>query len=101
MSKKTPQTHRGKDIEGELYEAMRLVGLVLPQTVEDVIRAEQDFKQAGIELPPELSDPLEILTSAKRRAKTSGHLTSRQIEENLAVAARNGSEITPEIRHKM
>lgn len=104
MSKKTPPSYR-PDLEDELFQAMRLKGLVLPQTVDDVIRAEQEMKTTSSELPPELSNPITVLERTRKSVEglstAAEPLLNQQVAENLARAARNGSAITAEVREKM
>src|SRR5215213_5824803 len=43
------------------YEAMRRDGKFVPQSPEEVARAEAEIDEAAVELPPGLRDPLAIL----------------------------------------
>ncbi len=87
------------------YQFLKEEGRVLPQSIEDVEKAEKDGVEMDFsELPPALQNPQAVF---ERRRKFELHLKPLEeplIEENEEVfrrAARFGQELTPEIKAKM
>jgi hypothetical protein len=94
------------ELDRKIYDAMRLKGWVIPQTVEDVLRAEAelDGDDGCDDLPAELMDPYAILHRESARPIKVRPLHSagdREAEKYLARAARDGREIPPEIEERM
>jgi hypothetical protein len=100
-------TPRGPDdeLDRKIHAAMRLKGWIIPQTVEDVLRAEAELDDEGCDdLPEELMDPYAILRRETPRPLKVRPLHSagdREAEKHLARAARAGGEIPPEIEGRM
>lgn len=93
-----------KDLERNIYVTLRLKGLIIPITAQEVLDAEALMKDNMIELPEELCDPEAILNRSKQKLSiTSSPLSSsnKEIEENLAQAAREEGIISPEIEERM
>ena len=96
--------HGDDQLEQDVFEALRREGWILPETEEEVRRAEADLKSAPIVLPPELTDPVNAL---KRMGRPSGFKSlpspaeDNQIESDLARAAREGGTIPPDVEEKM
>jgi hypothetical protein len=105
MSKKKNLAPFNKEIDEEIFEAMCLTGLVFPETVEGVIHFENEMKNSKLKLPAQLSDHKAVLNRAKTSLTparpTNTNIVSAEVADNLAIAARNGREITPEIRELM
>jgi hypothetical protein len=87
------------------YQFLKDEGRVLPQTIEEVEKAEEDGVEMDFsELPPALQNPQAVF---ERRRKFELRLKSLEeplIEENKQVfrrAARHGQELTPEIKARM
>lgn len=94
----------GSDFEGAVFDAMRRAGWILPQTVEDVLRAEQELDQSAVQLPSRLADPYAILDGPSRALRLggrSGAPDDQSVEENLAQAAREGGTIPPTVQEQM
>lgn len=107
MSKKpnmnTPRPS-SENLDAEIREAMRLEGWLIPETVEDVLKAEREFESNAISLPAELRDVSAVFRNAERPLKlvrSLPHAISESVMENLARAARNGSPLTAEIEERM
>lgn len=86
-----------------IYEAFCANGAFVPQTPDEVARAEAELDEANVELPASLRDPLAILrrkNSPRREARRSPHIDQSAVE-NLACAARNGGEIPPDVEAAM
>jgi hypothetical protein len=102
MPKSLPEL-RESEAERLVYEAFKQGGNFLPQTVEEVEAAEAELAGKPVELPPHLRDPLAILKrKAKPRAVPHKPVsTDTTAAENMACAARNGSEIPPDVLAQM
>jgi len=89
--------------EGELHDAARALGWVVPQDEADAHLAEtrQEFLPGN--LPDSLRDPLAALARARAAAspEPSALETDVVAEANLARAARDGAPIPPEIEARM
>ena len=106
MSKKKSQPDlKLGDIEKLTYEAMRYYGLIPPMTLDEVARVEAEFDD--IELPASLRDPNEILSRLDNDAVDQPHSTipvdtiNVDAVRNLARAAREGGDISPEVEQRM
>jgi len=88
--------------EQDLYRALRLEGLLLPETEGEVRAAEADDL---CEAPPlALRDPRTVLKrvrSKPHQTSSAGPAASPEIEDNLARAAREGGKIPPEVEREM
>ena len=91
------------EVEAALHASLRDEGILVPMSPEDIAELEATLDLSGIPTP----DPRSF--AAKLRAET-GHAkvigfpnTSavRAQVENLALAARNGTALSEETRHKM
>jgi len=107
MSKKpnmnTPRPS-SENLDDEIREAMRLEGWLVPETVEDVLKAEREFESNQIPLPAELLDVAAVLRNVERPLKlvrSVPHAINDNVMENLARAARNGSPLSAEIEEQM
>jgi hypothetical protein len=91
-------------LERTLLNAMRTQGWILPQTIEDVARAEEMQAQTQLPLPFSLRNPYEVLDRGNtelRRGQYFAVTPNPDIEESLAQAAREGREIPPDVRMQM
>ena len=103
---KTDNPFGNEDNEfSELFYQFLKEGRVLPQTIEDVKKAEEDGVEVDFsDLPPSLQNPKAVF---ERRGKFELRLKPLEeplIEEDEQVfrrAARLGQELTPEIKAKM
>src|SRR5438132_1482814 len=91
------------DADRLIYEAFCVEGAFVPQTPEEVARAEEFFHEDSVELPAILRDPLAILKSksAPRSEPRRSPYVDQSAVENLACAARKGGEISPEVEEAM
>jgi hypothetical protein len=94
-----------QEAEQVVYEALRLCGAFLPQTVDEVARAEAEVDEHSVELPPKLRDPFALLERMQKGATGLPFPRNRAVDseavENLAFAAKNGSDIPPEVLSRM
>ena len=89
---------------GDLVQSALLKkGLRLPVSEEEVAAAEDEVAKGDVRLPPSVADPPDFLTPPRplkpRFARHAREPT--ELEEEMARAAREGGEITPDIEEKM
>jgi hypothetical protein len=109
----TPKKNTKKDApelteheaEGLVFEAFKRSGAFLPQTPEEVAAAETEMEEARIELPLSLRDPMAILKKAVRSTVVLPFPNRPAVDpeavENMACAAKHGSDIPPEVLARM
>lgn len=109
VTKKSVPT-RVKNLEESIYEAMRRNGQVVPQTIEDVLRAEAEGAGTGEcgDLPAELQNPYTVLRHSCERKTLEFRPAERSVDSETepeitraARAARAGKEISAEIEERM
>jgi hypothetical protein len=92
-------------LEARVHAALRDEGGVIPQTEEEVARAEADWAKEPVELPEGLLEPpdLEALSSdAPRRVlRPPGFAGPARIFDDMARAAREGKPIPEEIEETL
>jgi pyruvate-formate lyase-activating enzyme len=81
-----------------IQKALRTTGYVSPETPEEVKEFEKKFGNTDVIFPEGLSD-LKFL-DAKKPAKVVG-IKMKEVSDNLAMAAREGSSLPDEILKKM
>ncbi len=88
--------------EKALYEALKRYGYIFPETEDELKHFEESISKMKLNFPDKFNDPLKILEVGKIE-KIEGYITfsDEEIEENLAQAAREGSEIPDEVLKQM
>jgi hypothetical protein len=78
-------------------------GLSLPVTEEEVAAAEDDLAKDNVKLPSSLSEPPDFLSPPRGiRARIASQVREpTDFEQEMARAAREGGQITPELEEKM
>jgi hypothetical protein len=101
--KKSKQELSDTDADRLVYEAFCVGGAFVPQTPEEVARAEGELDEEKVELPASLRDPLAILRrkNAPRTQPRRAPHVDQSAADNMACAARNGGEIPPEVEAAM
>ena len=92
------------DLEKELFEALKRFGWTIPQTEREVEKAEEEIERNLVTLPNSLRDPSKLLDKLHNPSQPLTHrssLTDSTTMEQLARAAREGGEITPEVEERM
>jgi hypothetical protein len=107
-SQKSPSNQPSPDenckVERALYDALRCSGWLIPQTVEDVRRAEAELAAHHVILPSSLRDPAAVFdggASSPQEDFTIPLVSDVNAEEYLARAAREGGDIPAEIEERM
>jgi hypothetical protein len=94
------------EFEAALYAVLRDEGYLFPQNEEDIAALKASIDMNGVPTP-DTEKFRQLLRQAAEKVvelPTTARLSSPEVEadlEKLAMAARNGGEITPEIRKRM
>ena len=105
-----PFSEFNSDLLDEVHAALRKSGWLLPTTDEEIDQAlcATEVTEEGVDAA--LTDPRELFRSGESESSdheppvtpsTEHSQFQEDVEESLAVAAREGKEIPPEIREKM
>ncbi len=89
---------------GELVQSALLKkGLRLPVTEEEVAAAEEELAKNDVKLPAELAETPDLLSPPPPvRPRSLTHIGEPpDLEQEMARAAREGGQITPETEEKM
>lgn len=93
---------REQEIRELLPDALRLLDLDMPTTLEQVSRAEAELENQDIYLPDSLKDPFAILERGDRqRAQREDPPPAEEILEELRKVARFGNSIPEDVQEKM
>jgi hypothetical protein len=98
-----PKNLTDAEFEAALHSALRSAGQLFPEGEEDIAFLEATLDMNGVPTPDTekfrqlLRDATEKIVKLPNTAK----VTSSSIQENLAMAARNGGEISEEVRRRM
>lgn len=106
--KTQPNSERPKDVsdaefEAALHSALRAAGHLFPESEEDVASLEATMEMGGVPTP-DTEKFRQLLRESTERIVTlpnTAKITSCEIQENLAMAARNGGKISDEVRKRM
>ena len=88
--------------EQAFFKALRIYGYIFPETEEELENFEKSVLKVKIEIPSKLENPLDLLKMG--RIETISEFRDffdDQIEENLAQAAREGSDIPEDVWKQM
>lgn len=107
MSKKENKGTKldGRRLERDIYRSMRAEGWLAPETIPEVLSAERSVEEGQINV----SDAsFERLRARLRRSGTAQpiHLKNSELapfdfSDNLARAAREGGDVSPEVELRM
>lgn len=89
---------------GDLVQrALRKKWLCLPVTEEDVAVAEQELAKHPVTLPASLAEPPDFLSPPRPvKPRFASYVREpTELEDEMARAAREGREITPDLEEKM
>lgn len=92
-----------REAESLIYEALKRDGKFLPRTPEEIEAAEAELGDEEVQLPPSLQDPLAVLSCKPGPRATINRPAPPDAEavDNMACAAKNGSEIPPDVLAQM
>lgn len=91
------------EVEAALHVALRDEGILLPKTPEDIAELEATLDLSGVPTPDLGSFAAKLRTENNdaRVIRFSKAVEARVPDENLALAARNGTVLSEETRRKM
>ncbi|MHA6279360.1 hypothetical protein ACXYMT_04190 [Salinimicrobium sp. CAU 1759] len=91
-----------KNIERAFFKALKNSGYVFPETEKDFDKFEESVLKIKDVIPNHLEDPIDILNRGKiRTLGVFEDFFDSTIEENLAQAAREGSDIPEDVWKQM
>jgi hypothetical protein len=87
----------------ELLHAMRRAQWLVPETVEEVAKAEAEVEKTVTDRPTSFNDPLMLLTQGIRLnyVNSISPAEDEEVTEGLGRAAREGRVISPEVEERM
>ena len=88
--------------EKVFLKALKNYGYIFPETEEELKLSEENISMMDFEIPDKLNDPLEILKLCRiEKISEFNSFYDAEIEENLAQAAREGSNIPDDVWEQM
>ena len=96
-----------EDFDRLIHMTLRMRGLLMPISIEDVAQAEAEIESNDIQLPESLRDPLSFLNSSRQKEnvlrfpRPEEGSVEQEVTESLARAAREGGDIPAEIQERM
>jgi hypothetical protein len=104
---KNDKTKNGTDFDKEVYEILQAAGLTFPETPADVEQAEKEQTENPVELPEHLADAAKVLDMMHLKSSDANPKVvlpfsqSNDSRNNLARAAREGSDISTDLAQRM
>ena len=83
-----------------VHKHLKSLGYVFPQNKEDFEKLEQEVSETKISKPESFKDPLKFI-GRKLKKYQQQEQSSETYEQNLAQAAREGNEISDEVKKQM
>ena len=88
--------------EKAFLKALKNHGYIFPASEEELKLSEENISMMEFEIPDKLNDPLEILKLGRiEKVSEFNSFYDAEIEENLAQAAREGSNIPDDVWEQM
>lgn len=88
--------------EKTLYKSLKNYGYIFPESEEELKLSEERISMMEFEVPDKLNNALEILKIGRIEKVSEFHsFYDGEIEENLAQAAREGSNIPDDVWEEM
>ena len=86
------------DQEKAFHKALKSYGYIFPETDEELQNFEISISKMKFDIPDKFSNPLTILSTGKiKKVNEFNTFYDEEVEENLAQAAREGSNIPDEV----
>lgn len=103
LNSKRGTPKRQNILEDELLHAMRTAGWLVPETVDEVAKAEVEIAKTNISRPTSFNEPFTLLKKKIRGNYVNSVTVAENVEvtENLARAAREGGVISPTVERRM
>src|SRR5690242_8821927 len=99
-NRQSPKELSDSEFEAALHAALRDEGHLFPRNAEDIASLQANLDTTGVPTP-DTQKFRELLHQTEEKVlelPTTTKINSSEIEENLAMVARNGGQISPEIR---
>lgn len=88
--------------EKAFFKALKKHGYIFPESEEELKVLEEKISMMHFEIPDKLNDPLEILKVGRiEKVSKVDSFYDAELEENLAQAAREGSNIPDDVWEQM
>jgi hypothetical protein len=88
--------------EKAFHKALKSYGYIFPETEAELQSFEESISKMKFQIPDKFNDPMEILKAGKiENVGQFNSFNDVQIEEHLAQAAREGSNIPDDVRAQM
>lgn len=88
--------------EKAFFKALKKYGYIFPESEEELKLSEENISKMDFEIPVKLNDPLKILKAGRiEKISEFNSFYDAELEENLAQAARDGSNIPDEVWEQM
>ena len=98
-----PKNVSDAEFEAALHSALQAAGHFFPETENDIASLEATMDMNGVPTPDSQKFRQLLRKSGGKivRLPNTAKITSSEIQENLAMAARNGGKISEEVRKRM
>lgn len=92
-----------REIEESVYRVLRSQGLLAPETVDEVLAAEQEIAEEQLTLPEGLRNCDRVFQQQRPLAPSRPLFAtaSPETRENFACAARGSCEVPPDVEQRM
>lgn len=99
---KTPKNTGDETFDEQLHQSLKVHGFIFPDTDDEVEEFRQTHMVFLTPLPAELEDPRAVFHREQPAFRRKLGLTpDQEVVDNLAQAAREGKDISEEIRKRM
>lgn len=86
------------DQEKAFHKALKCYGYIFPETEEELDNFDISISKMKFDIPDKFNNPLKILSIGKiEKVNEFNSFYDEEVEENLAQAAREGSNIPDEV----
>lgn len=97
---KNEQGNSNNLVDKTVHKHLKSLGYVFPQNKEDFEKLEEEVSKTKISKPESFKDPLAFLGRKLKRYQQQEQ-SSESYEQNLAQAAREGNEISDDVKKQM
>lgn len=88
--------------EKAFHKALKSYGYLFPETEAELQSFEESISKMKFQIPDKFNDPIAILKAGKiSNVSQFNSFNDEEIEEHLAQAAREGSDIPEDVRAQM
>ena len=99
---KTPTNTGDETFDKQLHRSLKVHGFIFPDTEDEVEEFRQTHMAFLMPLPAELEDPMTVFNREQPAIRRKlGLVPGQEVIDNLAQAAREGKDISEDIRKRM